>query len=122
MKHVGLHAHRLDPRADNPREIAFAGQWAKENEHDRPGTQSSVGNILRTLVPDAGQRDATVAATLMQWLGSNVGMCFLCDVIGDSPEMARWMRVHMPNAPHQARAVASRHECGCSATHTEERR
>ena len=101
MKHVGLHANRLSAKADNPREVAFARQWAKENEDDRPGTQSSVGNILRTLVPDAGQRDATVAATLMQWLGSNVGMCFLCDVIRDSPEVARWVRDRMPNAPRQ---------------------
>ena len=97
MKHVGLYANRLSAKADNPREVAFARQWAKENKDDRPGTQSSAGNILRTLVPNAGERDATVAATLMQWLGSNVGMCFLCDVIRDSPEVARWVRDRMPN-------------------------
>ena len=97
MKHVGLHANRLDPRADNPREVAFARQWAKENDHDEC-TRCSAGNILRTLVPDAKQRDATVAATLMQWLGSNVGMCFLGDVIHDSPEVRRWILSRWPNA------------------------
>jgi len=101
VEHVGLYANRLLARADNPREVAFARQWAKENEYDSPGTQGSAGNILRTLVPGSTQRDATVAATLIQWLGSNIGMCFLSDVIRDSPEVARWVRDHMPATPLQ---------------------
>ena len=96
MKHVGLHANRLSVKADNPREVAFARQWRKENDWDKPGTQSSAGNILRTLIPDATQHDATVVATVMQWLGSNVGMSFLGDVIRASPDVTRWIRDILP--------------------------
>jgi hypothetical protein len=88
MNHDGLHVNRLDPRADNPREVAFARQWKEENEN---------GHILKHLIPYVTQRDATVAATLMQWLGSNVGMCFLCDVVRDSPEVARMVRDRLPD-------------------------
>ena len=31
---------------------------------------------------DITQRDATVAAAVIQWLGSHVGRGFLCDVLG----------------------------------------
>ncbi len=66
IKHEGLHADRLLPRADNPRERAFAAEWKKQ----APGT-------LGHLIGDHTQRDAEVAATIIQWLGSNVGMSFI---------------------------------------------
>lgn len=94
----GLNAYRLKPGRDNPRESAFAAQWKQENEYC---------DILRSLmrVPCSGddpkrmcvldgcptsryvkfpigqptQRDRIIAATVIQWLGSNVGMSFIIE-------------------------------------------
>lgn len=78
MKHQGLHTNRLTKAADNPREVAFAEEWEKENSsafHNRPTLEYLLG------MP-AGIRDTTVAATIVQWLGSNVGMSFLRNALG----------------------------------------
>ena len=84
LKHEGFQLHRLNPNAGNPREVAFAAQWAKEQEY---------GKLLFHLLPDSPtQRDANVAATVAQWLGSNVGMSFLEEVIRDSPEVQNWLK------------------------------
>ena len=85
MKHIGFSAHRLLAKSGNPREVAFAGQWKIE--------QGSGGGIplLDHLIPNATLRDAMVAATIVQWLGSNVGMCFLRDVIEKFPEVREWI-------------------------------
>lgn len=85
MKHVGFDKRRLSRKADNPREVAFARQWVKEN------TRVGSTNILIALIPDATQRDATVAATIAQWLGSNCGMAFLGEVIHRSPEVRMYL-------------------------------
>lgn len=87
MKHVGCHANRLEPSQNNPREVAFAEHWAKENE------LSHVLAVILTrqegghpFMPFTGktvelepydQHAATVAATVIQWLGSNIGFSFL---------------------------------------------
>lgn len=67
-KHVGLAAKRLDPKQDNPRELAFALQWQQENDQS---------DLLVSLLGKAGRRDREVAATVIQWLGSNVGQSFI---------------------------------------------
>ncbi len=81
IKHVGLSTHRL---YDNPLEKAFAEAWAAENK-------SVAGyNLLDWLLAkdpnhpkgEVSQRDATVAATMIQWLGSPVGQSFLRKVMG----------------------------------------
>ena len=91
---AGLHATRLDE--NNPREVAFAGQWSDENDgHDllwlllsRECLQGDGGAVRVwgsfTGVPyrqfpvgDVTERDRIVVATMMQWLGSNVGFCFV---------------------------------------------
>lgn len=78
--HVGKWACRLAPSQDNPREAAFAAQWAKEQRD---------GRILDHLIGnDCSPRDAMVAATVIQWLGSNVGMSFLELVIAAEPKVA----------------------------------
>jgi len=82
LKHVGLYSSRLDLKQDNPREIAFAAQWAKEQKQ---------GRILFHLLPNASQRDAEVAATIIQWLGSNVGMSFIEEVLDSSPEVRKFI-------------------------------
>lgn len=73
VKHQGLHANRLTKAADNPREVAFAEEWDKENSssfHNQPTLDHLLGIA-------SGVRDRAVAATVIQWLGSNVGMSFL---------------------------------------------
>lgn len=61
------------------REKALAAAWEAENP--APG---SLGHqpILNALVPDCTQRDAQVAATVVQWLGSDVGFDFLQEALG----------------------------------------
>lgn len=77
IKHDGLRTNRLHRE---PLERIFADEWAKLN--------ASVigGNVLldHVLAVDANhpkgevkQRDATVAATVIQWLGTHVGQGFL---------------------------------------------
>jgi len=78
MKHDGYKTHRLTE--DNPREVAFSDMWKVLNKQ---------GNILDWLIPNATPRDAEVSATIVQWLGSNVGVAFLKDVISKSPELKR---------------------------------
>jgi hypothetical protein len=68
----------------NPLEKAFAVAWQAEN--DRPG--SVLLDYLLHATPEdfcrpaqATKEEHFVAATLIQWLGTNVGKCFLRDVL-----------------------------------------
>ncbi len=83
LKHEGLYLHRLSPQAENPREVAFRDEWILEN------TRGNGKSLLEVLISDCSQRDATVAATIIQWLGSPVGMSFLETVITKSPEVKK---------------------------------
>jgi len=83
MNHEGFSKDRLKPERGNPRELAFIEAWKRENEY---GTRGN--HLLDQLIPNATQRDAKVAATIIQWLGSNVGMGFLRDVIYDNESIA----------------------------------
>ena len=80
MKHEGFSKHRLHPDADNVREVQFAEAWVEENK---------VRGTLQHLIPRCEERDAQVAATIIQWLGSNVGNSFLSKVIDGSPEIRK---------------------------------
>jgi len=75
----GLHEHRF---RDNPEERRFAEAWAEHN---------TCGSTLAYLLdpahgtgpgrpPEPDDRDKVVAATVIQWLGSPVGQCFLRDL------------------------------------------
>ena len=78
MKHEGLHVHRL---LQNPRELVFAEAWRKDQEVSQKVSKASV---LYTILnaPDATyERDAQVAATVIQWLGSPVGFCWLVETL-----------------------------------------
>ena len=88
MKHEGFSKDRLKPERENQREVAFSEAWKRENGYGRNGN-----HLVDQLIPDATQRDATVAATIIQWLGSNVGIGFLRDVIHDNPLIARQLGV-----------------------------
>jgi hypothetical protein len=69
IKHEGFYYYRL--KYDNPREKAFASQWKKENRQHKV--------LYRNITPmiPYDQNSANVAATVVQWLGSNVGFDFL---------------------------------------------
>ena len=73
--HKGYHTRRLND--ENPREVAFAEAWENQNQY----------GLMKKLVPDCTDRDAQVAATVIQWLGSSVGMGFLLDVITKSSDV-----------------------------------
>lgn len=100
MNGCGLHAERLKPDRDNPREVAFIEQWHLEHIH-----HDLLGLLLRVPCaeddPDVvvkwdtcgawklplgepTERDRIVAETLVQWLGSNVGLSFLREALNRS--------------------------------------
>jgi transcriptional regulator with XRE-family HTH domain len=63
---------RYDLREEQ-RECALAESWEYANQQHSMG----LGAILPTLVPDITPSQARVAATVVQWLGSDVGFDFL---------------------------------------------
>jgi len=79
IKHKGLRTNRF---SREPKERIFAEAWEAENK------RSARYDLLDWLLAEnpnqplgeVTQRDATVAATVIQWLGSSVGQCFLRDV------------------------------------------
>lgn len=89
--HVGKSSNRLHPDADNPREVAFAVEWTRAQVESR--------QLAWLLGKNFTDRDAEVAATVIQWLGSNVGMCFLEKVIKREPKIKEWLaaRIVWPN-------------------------
>jgi hypothetical protein len=72
-KHVGMHAARTK---NNPLEALISTYWSDKQRS---------GYLLSYLLGHdnkqgfVSQRDATVAATLIQWLASDVGQSFLSD-------------------------------------------
>lgn len=83
------------------RERAFYEEWAKQNRQPSQGFNYGMTTLQLLLapivsgapisfplsgtekIPDpqiATERDYLVAATIIQWLGSNIGTCFLNDV------------------------------------------
>lgn len=92
IEHVGLHVHRLTPEADNPRERIYAEAWASENKI-QPGRPtpalvyllSNGGNPFGfgggKLLMEYDQKSATIAATIIQWLGSDVGFSFVSECL-----------------------------------------
>jgi hypothetical protein len=93
VDHRGKMRRRLSPRVSsawgrvNP-ERFFVAQWARENRR-RPGLNGGLGllEVLLSQQEDAegrpymiSQRDADVASHVIQWLGTNIGQCFLYQV------------------------------------------
>lgn len=77
ITHRGIHSQRLT--SDNPREVAFAEQWEQENI-PREHSMYFHGSLLDVLLKSkASQQTATNVATVIQWLGSNVGFSFLLE-------------------------------------------
>ena len=77
MKIAGLHTYRFE---ENPEERRFAKAWEDQNRHG-----SNLAYLLhmgegRGRPPEPNEREHVVAATVIQWLGSPVGQCFLRDL------------------------------------------
>ena len=81
IKHEGFSHDRVKPDRDNPREATFLEVWKEENN------LKEGRNLLWNLISDPTQRDAQVAATVIQWLGSNVGMSFLREACRRNPKI-----------------------------------
>lgn len=75
--HTGRATYRFK---DNPLEHKFAMAWSKQNEKLWDGTLGYLMGDGNRPGPIDG-RDALVAATVVQWLGSHVGQCFLAEVL-----------------------------------------
>ena len=58
---------------DRQREAAFAAAWEAVNEHRPVGLSA----VMPYLVPNCSQEQASACATVVQWLGSEVGFNFL---------------------------------------------
>jgi len=81
--HRGLSYNRLkrDPSwRDTQRETAIAKAWETANAFE--GTAFSP--IMKHLIPEHTQAQASAAATVLQWLGSDVGFDFLCKTLESS--------------------------------------
>lgn len=85
-KHIGFYHHRLT--SDNPRELMFSLEWIKENEK-RSYINRGHGILQDLFIDDNGvfhhtitPNDKLIAATVVQWFGSNCGMAFLETVLG----------------------------------------
>lgn len=63
---------------DARREKALAQAWQKENKPQN----DTVTPLLAELVPGCTQEQATAAATVVQWLGSELGFAFLSETLG----------------------------------------
>lgn len=81
-EYKGNCAYRLVPERDNPREVAFADEWVEQNRVlNNP--RCSTGTLGYLIAKEHGtwelpsDRDEMVAATVVQWLGSNVGFSFV---------------------------------------------
>lgn len=102
IEHVGKSAHRLKGEAcdQQRREKAFAAKWAEYNTDDS-SSASYLTHLLCTRMATRADRpllfcgnqvqdreltqdEATAAATVVQWLGSNVGFSFLEEALRDA--------------------------------------
>jgi hypothetical protein len=78
--HESLHTAR---QMHGDAEKVFAEQWKKQNERHScvNGGSTAIENILNPDLskrpPRVTQHDATIAATVIQWLGTSCGRCFM---------------------------------------------
>ena len=72
---------------DNPLERKFATEWQRINDTGTPGRTKTTLDYLMDQKnrgepnPPLSDRDWLVANTVIQWLGSPVGQCFMADVL-----------------------------------------
>lgn len=77
-KFTGARPYRLE---SNPKERLFAEAWQKQNRLGRfTMLEQLLSNDGGKTPAEVSERDEMIAATIIQWLGSPVGQCFLRDV------------------------------------------
>lgn len=79
---VPLHVHRFK---ENPEEQAFVEAWEETDSFRRDGCGTlqylmCPPDCDQRYPPEINDRDRLVAGTVIQWLGSPVGLCFLRDL------------------------------------------
>ena len=77
----------------NPREMAFAKEWERENKKPRSLGEPILTALHRgpresllsegTLLCEPTNRERCIVATIIQWLGSNVGFAWLERTLND---------------------------------------
>jgi hypothetical protein len=77
LKNRGLHSKRLLDEQENPREEAFALEWEKQNKGMPVGDYATVQRLAGTVTLAGTEQASVFYATVIQWLGSNVGFDFL---------------------------------------------
>ena len=83
IKHEGFSTHRL---ADNPMERLYAEAWKRT----APGTLGwLLGDSDSRGYSNFSERDAKVAASIIQWLGSPVGSSFVAEVLNRPRQVAK---------------------------------
>lgn len=90
ISHVGNHPERRS--IWNPAEVVYAEQWEIENKRvpelnngfgalelslNSPVKDELHSGLFHYPISPITQRDAFVAATVIQWLGTNIGRCFM---------------------------------------------
>jgi hypothetical protein len=87
-RHIPLYNSVRRTKFESPpwvnREREFLREWRRENNQMTSRGRSALASILsensNEHAADLTQRDATVAATVIQWLGTNCGQSFLYEV------------------------------------------
>ena len=101
--HRGISFDRTDTGRSNPRERVFAEAWNKENTNDPAGWSlldklcgerdpDRIGPVAEpVLVQPCTERDHWIAASVIQWLGSNCGQDFVIHAQAAAlKEHAKW--------------------------------
>lgn len=79
-KFNGAHVYRLK---SNPKEQAFADAWQEQNQYRHTMLEQLLSDDGGKTPAQVSDRDEMIAATVIQWLGSPVGSCFLRDVLAE---------------------------------------
>ena len=87
IKHSGRSPHRLK---SNPKERVFLESWQKEQKQNHELQWLLCASYDQNVQErDITQEEATCAATLMQWLGSPVGSCWLDETLAKCKEVTK---------------------------------
>lgn len=81
--HRGFHHNRTKHDVtwrDRQREAALANAWESVNDHEVLGRSP----VMPTLIPGHTQAQASAVATVVQWLGTEVGFDFLVSALGQA--------------------------------------
>ena len=99
----GLHRRRIEDESHSPIEAAFRDAWRQQHEFQDlldqllrvpcSGTDAQritgqlgdeLGQHWKQPLGEATERDRVVAATVVQWIGSNCGMSFLREALSQA--------------------------------------